>query len=96
MADLADAFDQLMSFDMWEEVAAILAGFFAPTVLNNLVSGFVPAAADIPETYGLAVVGAAQFAPSYSNELSLGGGLYTADKLAERTGIKQTVVSVGA
>jgi hypothetical protein len=41
---MADAFDQVIAFDMWERVLAILAGFFAPTVLQNLAGGIVPAA----------------------------------------------------
>ncbi|MFC7069494.1 hypothetical protein [Halobaculum lipolyticum] len=95
MADMADAFDAIASFDMWEEVAAILAGFFAPTVLRNLTSGFVPDMVDEPETYGVAVAVGGQFSPMYSHEISIGGGLYTADKAAERFNIKSTVQGVG-
>jgi len=46
MAEMADAFNQVIEFDMWERVLAILAGFFAPTVLQNLAGGMVPNAAD--------------------------------------------------
>ena len=96
MEEMADAFDNLVEFDMWEKVLAILAGFFAPTVLRNIAGGFVPASVDVPEAYGLAVMAGGQFAPAYENELSLGGGLYTADKAAERFGVKSTIVEAGA
>jgi hypothetical protein len=96
MAEMANAFDNLVEFDMWEQVLATLAGFFAPTVLQNLVGGVVPDAVDEPEAYGLAVMAGGQFAPAYENELSMGGGLYTADKAAERFGVKSTIVEAGA
>lgn len=96
MTEMADAFETLMDFDMWEEVAAILAGFFAPTVIQNLVGGYVPSMIDHNETYGLVVVAGGQFSPAYSNEISIGGGLYTADAAAERFGIKGRVEGVGA
>lgn len=96
MAEMADAFEQVIEFDMWERVLAILAGFFAPTVLQNLAGGIVPAAADKREVYGLAVVAGGQMAPKYSTELSLGGGVYTADAAAERFGVKGTIVNAGA
>lgn len=94
-AAIDDAFEQMLDFDMWEEVAAILAGFFAPTILRNLTSGFVPNSVDYRELYGVAVVAGGQFSPAYQNELSIGGGLYTADALAERVGVKSTVMGVG-
>lgn len=96
MADLSDAFEQVYEFDMWEEVLAILAGFFAPTIVKNLAQGAVPDAIDYDEMYGLVVVVAGQFSPAYQHEISIGGGLYTADKLAERANIKSTIVGVGA
>ena len=96
MAEMADAFEQVIEFDMWERVLAILAGFFAPTVLQNLAGGIVPTAADHREVYGLAVVAGGQLSPQYSTELSLGGGVYTADAAAERFGIKSTIVNAGA
>ena len=75
---------------------ALLAGFFAPTVLQNLAGGVVPNAVDKREAYGLAVVAGGQFSPKYSTELSLGGGVYTADAAAERFGVKSTIVNAGA
>lgn len=94
-AELGNAFDQVMSFEMWQEVAAILAGFFAPTVLRNLTQGMVPNTVDYREVYGLAVVAGGQFSPMYGNQISVGGGLYAADAAAERVGIKSTVMGVG-
>lgn len=92
---MAQAFDAVASFDMWEEVGVILGAFLAPTVLKNLTSGFVPDAVDEPEAYGLLVAAGGQFAPMYKHEISIGGGLYTADAAAERFGLKSTVQGVG-
>lgn len=50
---------------------------FSPTVLWNLAGAAVPNVVDVPEAYGFAVAGG-QFASAYENELSPGGGLYTA------------------
>ena len=96
MAEMAEAFEQVIDIDMWERVLAILAGFFAPTVLQNLLGGAVPDVADQREVYGLAAVAGGQMAPKYSTELSLGGGVYTADAAAERFNVKSTIVEAGA
>ncbi|MFC6730927.1 hypothetical protein ACFQFH_20075 [Halobaculum halobium] len=97
MADMAEAFDALASTELWESVAAIFAGFMAPTVLKNLTSGVAPdMVKDNPEVYGLAVAAGGQLSPMYSYEISIGGGLYTVDKAAERFDIKSTVQGVGA
>lgn len=96
MSDMAEAFDALTDTGMWESIVAILGGFFAPTVAQNVLGGMVPSQVnDYPEAYGIAVMGAGQFSPRYSHEISIGGGLYTADKVAERVGIKATVQGVG-
>lgn len=96
MAEMADAFDQVIEFDMWETVLATLAGFFAPTVLENLAGGAMPDVVDHSEVYGLAVVAGGQFLPKYQTEVSIGGGLATADAAAERFGVKSTIVNAGA
>ena len=96
MSELENAFNQLLSFDMWEDVAVTLAAFFAPTVVQNLVGGVVPNSVDVPEAYGLAVVAGSRFSPMYKREIAIGGGLYTADAVADRFGIKSTIVNMGA
>lgn len=95
MADYATAFDTLASSDLWVEAAAVFGGFMAPTVVRNLASGVVPDAVDEPELYGLATVAGGQFLPAYQHEVTLGGGIYTVDKAAERFGLKSTVQGVG-
>ena len=91
MASTIDqAFGTLADADMWEEGAAALAGFLAPTVIRNLAEGQTQM--DIPdEVYGVATIFIAQYSPAYSEMLSVGGAAYTGDKLLERFNLKQTV-----
>lgn len=96
MAELSQSFDTIMDAEMWTRVAAITAGYFAPTVLRNLIGGAVPDTVDQPELYGVAVVGGGQMAPMYQNEISLGGGIHTLDAAAERFDVKSTIVNMGA
>jgi len=97
MSDMAEAFAELADTDMWVSVVVILGAFLAPTVVQNIAGSHVPSQVnEYPEVYGLAVIIGGQFAPMYQTEISLGGGLYTADKAAERVGIKSTVQGVGA
>jgi hypothetical protein len=94
--DLSGAFDALMNFEMWQQIAVILVAFLAPQVARNVLSSHVPNKFDVPEAYGLLVVVGGQFSPMYSNEISLGGGLYVADSAAERVGIRSSIVNAGA
>lgn len=95
MANFTDSFDVLLDEDEWMEAGAVFAGFLAPTVARNVLEGGTPF--DIPdETYGLVVMVGGQYAPMYSNQISLGGGVYVADKLAERFDVKQAVTDLGA
>lgn len=92
---LDDAFGTIADADMWEDAAAVLAGFLAPSIVRNITEG--SAGFDVPdEAYGLSVIFLAQYSPMYSGSLSLGGGVYTADKVLERFGLKQTVTNMGA
>ena len=92
--DAMDALDELADPEFWTNAGAVFAGFMAPTVARNLIEPNT--SYDIPdETYGLLVVGGAQYAPSHERELMLGGGLYAVDKLAERADLKQTISGVG-
>lgn len=93
-SNLTDSFDVLMDEDEWLEAGAVFVGFMAPTVARNVLEGSLPF--DAPdETYGVAVMVGGQYAPMYSNQISLGGGVYVADKLAERADLKQRVTSIG-
>lgn len=88
--NIDDAFGTLADADMWEEAAATTAGFLAPTVARNLLEG--QTSMDIPdEAYGAAVVAGSTYAPAYSGNIALGGGVYVADALLERFDLKQTV-----
>ena len=96
MAELSQSFDAIMDAELWTRAAAVTAGYFAPTVLRNLIGGAVPDMADQRELYGVAVVGAGQMSPMYANEISLGGGIHTVDAAAERFDVKGTIVNAGA
>lgn len=97
MANVASDLGALMDADMWMDVAIVLVGFVAPTLLANTVDNVV----ELPdEIYGVIVIAISNLAmdrrTSESKMLSLGGGLYTLDALLERFGIKETVEQVGA
>lgn len=95
MGSIDDAFDTVADSDMWEEAAAVFAGFLAPSIVANLAEGRTKW--DIPdEGYGVAVIVLAQYSPMYSGELSLGGGMYAVDKAAERFGVKNSITQMGA
>jgi len=92
---LNDSFDVLMDVDEWERAAGVFAGFLLPTVAKNVIEPNSPY--DIPdELYGVLVMVGGQYSPAYSSELTLGGGVYVADQLAERAELKQSVQSMGA
>jgi hypothetical protein len=94
MGELADSFETLADSDMWTDVGILFGGFMAPTVARNLIEPNLPW--DPPdEAYGVAVVLGAGYLPEGTNMARTGGGLYVADKLAERADLKQRVTSVG-
>lgn len=94
MASLDQAFGTIADADMWEEAAAVLAGFLLPSIVRNIAEGRT--SFDIPdEAYGLAVMVAGNYSPMYSGEIMLGGGVYSADKALERFGLKQTITAMG-
>lgn len=89
-----DALDELADPEFWSQAGAVFGGFLAPTVVRNFAEGSLPY--DIPdELYGVAVIVGAQYSPAYKQQLMLGGGLYSVDKLAERFGLKQSITGVG-
>lgn len=89
-SNLNEAFGTLADADMWEEGAAALAGFLAPTLARNVMEGRT--SMDIPDAaYGVAVVAASTYSPAYSEYIAIGGAAYTGDKLLEAVELKQTV-----
>jgi hypothetical protein len=95
MTDLQDQFDQLLDMEEWIQIIVVFAAFMAGTVVRNVLEPNTPW--DLPdEIYGVVVMFAGGYMPEYGREVMLGGGIYTADKLAERSGLKSRVTSVGA
>jgi hypothetical protein len=89
------AFGTLADADLWEEAAAVTAGFLLPTVAHNLINGMTDY--DVPdEAYGALVIAGSSYSPMYSGEMALGGGVYVADKLLERFDLKQSIQNAGA
>jgi len=93
-----DAFDVLSDTSTYTEmVAAAGAGFMASSITANLAERFAPA--DLPdEANGLAVIALAEVADvpdKYARPMQFGGGVYTADALARRAGVKETITSIG-
>ncbi|WP_439028422.1 hypothetical protein [Haloarchaeobius sp. DT45] len=94
MASLNAAFGTLADDDMWEDAVAALAGYLAPTALRNVIEP--KTGLDLPdEAYGALVMAGGQYSPMYSSSISLGGGIYVADKLTERFGLQQAVTGIG-
>jgi len=95
MPDLQDQFDALLDMEGWIEIVVVFAAFMAGTVVRNVLEPNTPF--DLPdELYGIVVFVAGGYVPEYGREVMIGGGLYTADKAAERFNLKQRVTSVGA
>jgi hypothetical protein len=95
MGSLEDAFDVIADGDMWEEAAAVLGGFLAPTVARNVLEGETEF--DVPdEAYGVGVLIVANWSPLYAREMQVGGGVYAVDKFLARIGLKQRITQVGA
>lgn len=92
MADFGDSFDRLADTGTWEDIVILFAGFIAGTLLKNTIEGRMDF--DAPdEVYGVVVIIASvSFLDGDLQRYgSLGGGLYTVDKLAERLNIKSRV-----
>jgi hypothetical protein len=93
-SDLTKSFSKVADGDFAQNVLVAFAAFMAPVVMKNTVERFV----NLPdEVYGLVVaVGAYNFlSGDMAKYGAAGGGLYTADQLAERAGIKSTVEGLG-
>ncbi len=94
MGSFDQAFGTIADADMWEEAAAVLAGFLLPSIVRNVTEGSTNF--DVPdEAYGVAVMFIGGYSPMYANQVRLGGGVYTVDKLLERFNLKQTITQMG-
>jgi len=94
MGSFDQAFGTIADADMWEEAAAVLAGFLAPSIVANVTEGSL--GFDAPnEVYGVVIMFLAQYSPMYSGQLTLGGGIYSVDQALDRFGLKQTITQMG-
>jgi hypothetical protein len=86
----------LMDGEMYADVAAAGAGYMVPFIAENAAERYSPV--DIPsEAVGILTAAALMvYAPGYQKELGLGAGVYAVERGAERVGIKDTVVNLGA
>jgi len=92
---LNEAFGIVADSGTWEDASAVLAGFLAPTVARNVIEPNT--GMDLPdEIYGVLVVAGGQFSPMYGSMVTLGGATYTADKLLQRVGLKQSITQLGS
>ena len=93
--ELADNFDALADMEMWADVAAIGGGYMGASLAQATLESSMPF--DMPnEGYGVGVAAAGVYVDmDYSNEVAMGGGLYTLDALAQRANLKQRVTSMG-
>ena len=94
--EFGDAFDVLSDTSTYTEmVGAAGAGFMASSITANLAERFAPG--DLPdEANGLAVIALAEVGDvPYARPMQFGAGVYTADALARRAGVKETITSIG-
>jgi hypothetical protein len=94
--DFGSAFDVLADDGFWTDAAMVFAGFLAPNLVANIVEGRL--GSDLPnELYGIGTAAAAEIVGGRSYRMvTVGGGVYTADALAQRFDLKQTVTTLGA
>ena len=80
-----DAMDELLNTDLWMDVGFVAAGYLAPRLANNI---FAP----LPgEVYGLASFLGGEMIDQRG--MTLGGGLYTVERAADRFGIDASTVT---
>jgi hypothetical protein len=86
------AFSALADDDTWMDAAEVAVGFAGPMIAANVLEGSTPF--DLPnEVYGLAGVAGGEMVDR--RLVSVGGGLYTVDALAQRFGLKSSVTNLG-
>jgi hypothetical protein len=88
--DFGDATETLANDDFWIDVAMLFVGFFGTTLVAMVVDGVV----DLPnELYGIGVAAASEAFTDY-RMITAGAGLYTADVLATRVGVKDKITAM--
>lgn len=86
--NFGDAFDTLANDEYWIDVVMLFVGFFASSLAQSVFESVGP---DLPnELYGIGVATANEIVSDY-RMVTVGGGLYAADTLAERFGLKDEV-----
>jgi hypothetical protein len=86
--DFGDSIETLANDDFWIDVAMLFVGYFGSTLVAMVFEGVGP---DLPnELYGIGVAAGAEAFTDY-RMIAAGGGLYTADVLATRVGVKDTI-----
>ena len=94
--NLTDSFGVIADPGMWEDVVVLGAAFMGGTLLKNTVEGRT--SLNVPdEGYGIGIAVGSHYALSgqHRKYAIMGGGLYTADALASRFGIKARVENLG-
>ena len=92
--DLNKSVEKLAEPDLWEDALATGAGFMGASIAQTVIDGMT--SFDVPnEAYGVLVAVGGQYAPEYSNQVTVGGALYTADALAQRFELKQSITEIG-
>jgi len=94
MTELADSFENVVDADLWEQAAAVGAGYMGASLAQTIGEGVTPF--DLPnEVFGVGVAYAGYtFAPAYENEIAAGGAVYTLDSVAQRFGLKNRVTDL--
>lgn len=83
--NFGDAFDTLANDDFWLDVVMLFVGYFGSVLAAMAFESVGP---DLPnEVYGLGVAGAVEAFTDY-RMAAAGAGLYSADILAGRVGLK--------
>jgi len=86
----------LTDTDYYQDVGFVAGGWAFAVVLANVVERF--GGMDLPnELYGVAsVAGATYFLRGSDRKMmAAGGGIYVADQLAQRFGVKQSITQLG-
>lgn len=94
MTQVSTAVTKLADTDVWIEAAYIGAGFFAPTVVENVAEGEISQMPDVPsELYGAGAMAAEYyFLSGKQRSRTMGGsGLFVLDALLDRAGMKQSL-----
>lgn len=92
--DFGGAFEAIADDDFWMTAVMVFVGFLVPNIVANVLEGGL--SIDLPnELYGVATVAGAEMFTD-QRMVSVGGGLYTVDALAQRFNVKQRVTDLGA